>query len=172
MLALAGGCGGGTGGGMNVTPPLVTAADVTRLPVGDAMGQARTGSYAVQTGDDPSVGTSSCACRVGTCDALGAIDRWWIVSLVENDGALSLSAIRGGTATLPCAGGINAGGDFWCGKIAASTLARLDGQVTTADGQVTGLTMRSRELVKVSDDGAGHALDCDVQQAATFFFTN
>jgi hypothetical protein len=48
----------------------------------------------------------------------------------------------------------------------------MDGQVTTTDGQVTGLTMTSRELIRVSNDGLGHALDCDVQQAAAFVFAN
>lgn len=174
VLVTAAACGGGgeRSDASDASPPLVTPADVTGLSAGDAKGQARSGSYAVQTTDDPSVGTRSCACRVGTCDVLDSIDRWWIVSLVENDGALSLSAIRGGTATLPCAGGIDSGGDFWCGKDDGSSLARMDGQMTSAQGQVTGLTMRSRELIKVADDGAGHALDCDVQQAASFFFAN
>src|SRR4051812_48536294 len=162
----------GCGGGGESRSPLVTPSDVEGLPSGDATGQARSGTYILSdsTADPGSdLGQTSCLCRAGDCASLHGHDGWWIVILVEDSGALTMSRQRGGGYPFPCTGGIDVAGDFWCGVQNEWGLFRMDGQVTTtAEGVVTGLSMTSKELVQTSSDAV--TFDCDVQQKADFSF--
>ena len=117
--------------------------------------------------DGPTPVVDTCVCRIGTCAEL-SYDAWWIIGVSERDGTLAMSRTRGDGRALPCGGGIDADGTFWCGADKDGSLFLLKGQIGMVDGVPTTLSLDETQVIRMTDV-AGERFDCDLRQPAIVF---
>lgn len=154
-MLVAIGCGGGDGSG-GPPPRTITAADVTPIPPGTAIGALFAGDYVVTGGS-----VEACYCRIGSCGTVRVLVGTTL-TLVETDGALQITT---GSSSNPCAGGIDDDGSFTCnGQVVEAgdiQYAVASGKVLTANGQP--VSLHDTEEVTAAITG----FDCDFRGTLT-----
>jgi hypothetical protein len=147
------GCGGST--------RTVTAADVSNIPPGSAVGTELSGSYLVLTAS-----IDDCDCRVGSCSQFRP-EIGVTYAIVQQDGALTIRD-SGDTTGTPLVGGVDADNHFSAGGVAVvpsylgqGVIYALEtGSFSVSGGLPTGVQFSIDETVKTTIAGA--SLDCDI----------
>jgi hypothetical protein len=141
----------------------LTAADVTGLPPGDAVGTGFSGLY--QSTNTRLLG---CACRTAdTCSALAT-------SLNGGGASLSFTVTQSGGAIafdLPCTGGVDADGRYKCGGMsqtaAGQSFSLLTGRFIISGVLVEGMTVHWDATT--ADALLAHDCDFSIQASLLYF---
>jgi len=136
--------------------------DVTGFPPGDAVGSTFSGRYQLL-----SAAITSCYCRVGGCTALSITIQPGPATLVQQDGALTMTDYERVTST----GGVNADGTFTVGSAqelpGAAVYTRTDGKFVLVNGQPDSFDSTATSTYIIAMPGPAVDLDCDLVVACS-----